>query len=795
MHRLSLVIFQFLTLISLFGCRGDDDMAPALAVHVTECEAELRTPTDTSCAVSSGSPTVIMLGDVLAPDTVYRNGAVVYQNEKILCVGCDCLDNSDYADATRIDCPGASISPGLINPHEHITFSEGAPIDHGTTRYDHRHDWREKLSTPQNAHGTGASSEGNRWVEMRMLMSGVTSMVGSGSARGGVRNLDRLTDRDRDLGFVPVEFETFSLGDTRTDSVIPADCDWGYRHEEQEVADQAAYLPHVAEGIDAYAAEEFRCQSSSILGRDFTESNVAHIHSIGLQADDYYDMARGQSKLIWSPRSNISLYGITAQVNLFHRLGGSIALGTDWSYSGSANILRELACADQYNRAQLDSYFTRRDLWLMVTANAAAATGANETIGTLAPGFLSDITVFAGDHGNYGAVIDAENRDVTLVVQAGVPMFGDAPLLDQLGTGCETLDVCGAQKSVCAQREYGQNFQDLAMTVSTQGYGPFFCGAPSDEPSCVPSRPGEFTGQASDGDPDGDGIPDAQDNCPLVFNPVRPIDSGLQADLDGDGVGDACDESPLTADLDGDGFENDADNCPRVDNRDQDDSDNDNKGNACDGCPEQANPLLSCLAAPAVGATVIEVQTGVHAIGTKVALENLVVTAVWAAGYYAQDQDADVAAHSGLHVFTGSQPSLVVGDVVAVTGVVNEHFDETQIDETATVKSGQTGSIDATEVTLAQATSEEYEGVLVTLAENGDITENWDCATDNPICNDTNLWQIGGTEGLLVHDRAYQDDDFAIHVGNTRVTGVLMYRFDRRRVLPRTSADFAVPAL
>ena len=39
-------------------------------------------------------------------------------------------------------------------------------------------------------------------------------------------------------------------------------------------------------------------------------------------------------------------------------------------------------------------------------------------------------------------------------------------------------------------------------------------------------------------DGDGDGVPDANDNCPAVGNPD-------QADSDGDGIGDACDPTPL----------------------------------------------------------------------------------------------------------------------------------------------------------------------------------------------------------------------------------------------------------
>lgn len=73
-------------------------------------------------------------------------------------------------------------------------------------------------------------------------------------------------------------------------------------------------------------------------------------------------------------------------------------------------------------------------------------------------------------------------------------------------------------------------------------------------------------------DTDGDGIPDATDNCPAVPNPD-------QRDSDGDGVGDVCDN-----DFDGDGDEwpNPLDTCPTVSNPEQEDMDNDGIGDACD---------------------------------------------------------------------------------------------------------------------------------------------------------------------------------------------------------------------
>jgi len=91
-------------------------------------------------------------------------------------------------------------------------------------------------------------------------------------------------------------------------------------------------------------------------------------------------------------------------------------------------------------------------------------------------------------------------------------------------------------------------------------------------------------------DIDDDGIVDAEDNCPEIFNPE-------QEDNDEDDIGDVCD-----ADDDNDGVPDDMDNCPFTFNIDQEDIDFDNIGDACDddddgdgildvvdNCPSQSN--------------------------------------------------------------------------------------------------------------------------------------------------------------------------------------------------------------
>ncbi len=74
-------------------------------------------------------------------------------------------------------------------------------------------------------------------------------------------------------------------------------------------------------------------------------------------------------------------------------------------------------------------------------------------------------------------------------------------------------------------------------------------------------------------DSDGDGIDDAQDNCPLIANPSQ-IDETHPG-----GGGDACD------DPDGDGVFDLEDNCPDTANPGQEDADTDQRGDLCDAFP------------------------------------------------------------------------------------------------------------------------------------------------------------------------------------------------------------------
>src|SRR5690606_10655616 len=190
-----------------------------------------------------------------------------------------------------------------------------------------------------------------------------------------------------------------------------------------------------------------------------------------------------------------------------------LMLASNWTPTGSMNLLRELACADSINTQYLDAHFSDRALWQMATINAAVAIQAQSQIGQLVVGAQADIAIFdARMRSAYRAVIEAELPDVVLVLKSGLPMHGDACVMDALGhADCDEYPLCCIHKTTCVSRETGrQTLAQLPSAVGANIYPLFFCGTPQSEPTCLPARTiatggaATYTGEITANDLDGD---------------------------------------------------------------------------------------------------------------------------------------------------------------------------------------------------------------------------------------------------------------------------------------------------
>ncbi|HQY64347.1 MAG TPA: amidohydrolase family protein [Polyangiaceae bacterium] len=741
----------------------------------------------------TGTKGVVLKGTVLLPETIAEAGEVFYDADKILCAGPDCSTTAGYAAASVITCTNAVISPGLINAHDHISFANNPPKGHGTERFEHRHDWRKGIRGHKKISVAGsASTDIVRFAELRFIMSGATSTAGAGGAANLMRNLDSSAAQLEGLGTKLVDSDTFPLKDSDPPSTLVTACA-SYPTTRRTTASIDAldgYLPHISEGIDDAAHAEMTCQSDATTPHNLLQKQTGVVHGIAVTPAQVAKHRDAQTALVWSPRSNVDLYGDTAAVAMYDNLGVQIALGTDWVASGSMNMSRELRCADELNQKYFNKHFTDKALWKMVTQNAAFATGIYKVAGMLKAGYVSDISIFdASKSKGYRAVIDAGVEDTLLVIRGGKPLYGNAAVLDLAAVGggtCEALDVCGVPKKACV--ELDTNKGTTLAKIRTAGeaiYPLFFCKdkVPTNEPSCVPYR-ASYTAGITATDKDGDGVPDATDNCPSVFNPPRPMSGATQADADNDNIGDACDKCPLTT----------GESCTPPS---ADDIDGDGTPNGVDPCPELAN-ATDCRPPPPPSTLVTATElrdpaaAGHPALGTQVRVESLYVTALRTAdndkGFYVQINST--APMSGFFVSTGTVlPTVAIGNQVTIEGKYAETFGVTTVTNPiiTVVTPSTTLPFSPVVVTSADyavdATAEPFEGMLCQInAAQVSITN-----PDAP--NDYGETQLDGV--LRMDDACYPalDNVFAVGTAFPKVVGICGYSFSQRKIWPRSGAD------
>jgi len=816
------------------GVDPEPSQPPAV---ITTCDDGLVdgvSPGNDVCAVNAGSNATLIVGDVLTPGEVFEGGQVlVDDNGDITCVGCGCL--AQAAGATQVICPDAVVSPGLINAHDHLGWMASAPYQDlaansgldDDERWEHRHDWRRGIRGHDeiSAGPSGASTDAKALGAIRFALGGATGVFGSGSV-SFLRDLDNSGTLPG-VGLPGANYETFPLGDA-SGTLQDGNCNYGTIDQPGVGNGYSAYVPHVSEGIDAEARNEFLCLTGQLSGAsDVLDDNSAIIHGVGLLPPDVDLMAQRGVGLVWTPRSNIALYGDTAQVTLMHARGVQIGLGTDWLPSGSMSMLRELKCIDDFNAENLQGYFTDESLWRMATVGSAATLGLDSRLGVLAVGHVGDVAVFRRNgHAPYRAVLEADPGDVALVLKGGEVLNGNSAVVSALTSGCDEIaNVCGSAKRVCAQRETGSTLSALESSANLP-YPLFECSTPRNEPTCLPAR--TLAGDRVDGsnnyegvsrvdDTDGDGILDGDDNCPTVFNPIRPLDDGAQGDADDDGDGDVCDPCPLDAnttdcttynpnDADGDGIDNVDDNCPMDANGDQADGDNDDKGDVCDPCPGFTNPGTD-----GCPVSIVDIKTA-DILGDRVAIAgDLVVTAVAHNGFWAQLDQANPLPFSGLFLYEpddNAHPSQ--GAVIQISGgTVADFFGQRQLSSVSWADQGTTQDLAAVVLdTGAQAQAVvdggayAYEGMLVQLddaevanampaAGPGDDATNEVALTTGVRVDDFLYPRVNGNPPVFLDP--FPEDGFVF----SSVTGILSLRNNFMKVGPRDDDDMVLgpPAL
>src|ERR1700712_2031595 len=173
--------------------------------------------------------------------------------------------------------------------------------------------------------------------------------------------------------------------------------------------------------------------------------------------------------MVWSPLSNLLLYGDTARVDAARAAHVPIGLGSDWSPSGSKNLLGELKVAWLYSHHVLHDLFSPRDLVAMVTRDAAAILKWQSALGTLEAGKHADLCVIDGVDGDpYDALIHARETAIRLVMIEGVARYGVPALMHALHADGEMIAVGGKPRQLFLKDGDGDpDVQAVSLSAAT----------------------------------------------------------------------------------------------------------------------------------------------------------------------------------------------------------------------------------------------------------------------------------------------------------------------------------------
>lgn len=418
-------------------------------------------------------------GTIVTPSEVFADGVISTSGNRISQI------KNGSQPQTAVD-TASYIFPGLIDLHDHITWNF-LPRWNTGEKFSSRYEWQQRAAYGIALNGPHAkivadhalACDADRFGEIKAIVGGATSLVGgltptpntddNNCITGLARNLDNYSGFDGStLNKEKVRYEVFPFEMGLADSVRA--------RNGLDSGDIKAFLIHVGEGkpSDAAAAREFRMLAKR--GDGFLRPRVSVIHGVSFGKPEFIQMAANGVGLIWSPRSNIELYGATTDVRSAKDAGVKIALAPDWSPSGSDGMIEELKYAATWNASQTPPVFTDAELVSMATLIPARLAGAETQIGALAKGLYADLLLIKKNGTNpYQALLHSNPADVRLVVIGGIPVYGDQDLMERLlpGKHLETIFVCGRSKTLYIDPQKGipetqKSFQQITSELESK---------------------------------------------------------------------------------------------------------------------------------------------------------------------------------------------------------------------------------------------------------------------------------------------------------------------------------------
>jgi cytosine/adenosine deaminase-related metal-dependent hydrolase len=385
-----------------------------------------------------------MRGTILTPDRRINDGYVEIAGSTITRVGA-----AKPAMGTPTIETGGVILPGLLDLHGHPEYNvfaawEPPKLYANRTRWRDSDEYRLVVKEPLARLKADPSLERTltRYAEARALVGGTTAIQGT---NGKSATIDEALVRNVDRRI---------FGAHRARSIIDLDrtppADRARLRAQIDAGEVDAVYVHLAEGVDSRSHDEF----AELKRANLLTAATVIIHGTALTPADLDDVAAAGAKLVWSPQSNLRLYGATTPAGEAIRRGIPLALGADWQPSGSPSLLAELKIARQV-LADQGAPATARQLVRMITTGAAGIAGLGANLGLLAAGRPADVLVLARRHPDpWESVVASLPADVELVTIGGDLAYGRADWISALAPAGATEPIIAWGRRMLVDTSY-----------------------------------------------------------------------------------------------------------------------------------------------------------------------------------------------------------------------------------------------------------------------------------------------------------------------------------------------------
>lgn len=365
------------------------------------------------------------------------------------------------------------IFPGLIDLHTHLTYNILPLWENAQGQFQNRFEWRddpsykEKIRAPYRAISCKETDpqfyKGLLLFDELQAISGGTTLIQESQELDketqelSKRMVVRGTDYPEDLELenekrIISVIDLFEKRVKQPPKPKPALNRFASMREKNEIQ---AFIPHLAEGrtgflrdhpYDDYSRKEFEAFMSHELFSDPKNSPkppVALIHASGMDPnnDDHIGfLKRWNMGIVWSPTSNLLLYGDTLDVETLLKNKIRIALGSDWSPSGSKHVLDEARLAKFYLNT-IGAEISDEEIFKMTTLNPAQMIG-HPKLGAIESGYLADLFILDDPFPTLDPLESFFKTNVeyiSLVMIRGKAVYGNKAIVSRFETELQYL--------------------------------------------------------------------------------------------------------------------------------------------------------------------------------------------------------------------------------------------------------------------------------------------------------------------------------------------------------------------